>query len=393
MTSGEPGGLARGPRTPPADLPTEAPEPESEHWLASDPLRTGFILVLAVSLAMRFNILRDSYFITDDFMLASRAAEAPFGWDYLVRVHTGHFEPIGFAVMWLLTHLAPWSWGVALTVLIVGQGVVAVLVWRLLVELFRRRLLVLVPFALYCLTPLTAPATTWLSAAIIWVPLMAAIAGGTRQRVRYVRTGRTRHALGAVAWLLVGFASFEKVLVLLPYLVALTVAVSPHARVGVRDLVALARRTWLVWAGYVVATLVYLALYLRAASEAGNERLFSPSATQLWDFTYFSLFRTFIPGALGGPWSWQPAGYAGALVDSPRAFDWVCWIAATSIVCISWSCAATWRGTRWPCWCTSPGPSPCWPPDVSPSEVPSWPSRPATSPTPPSRWSSPSAAH
>ena len=250
-------------------------------------------------------------------------------------MHTGHFEPIGFAVMWLLAHLAPWNWGAAMTVLILGQGAVAVLVWRLLVELFGRRPLILVPFALYCLTPLTAPATTWLSAAIIWLPLMAAIAGGTRQHVRHVRTGRTRHAVAAVAWLLVGFASFEKVLVLLPYLVALTVAVSPQARSDIQGLVALARRTWLVWAGYAVTTIVYLALYLRSSWDTGAARLFSPSFTQLWDFTYLSVFRTFIPGALGGPWSWQPAGYAGALVDSPRAFDWVCWIAAASIVSVS----------------------------------------------------------
>ena len=322
----------------PTSAPSAAPEtqyPGTDHWLTSDPVRTGFLLVVAVSLAVRFNILRDSYFITDDFMLSSRAAESPFGWDYLFRVHTGHLEPIGFAVMWGLAHVAPWNWGAALTVLLLGQAVVAVLVWRLLVELFGRRPLTLVPFALYCLTPLTAPATTWLSAAIIWVPLMAAVAGGTRQHVRYVRTGRARHALAAVLWLVVGFASFEKTLVVLPYLVALTVAVSPQARAGARGLLALVRRTWLVWAAYAVATIGYLALYLRSSSAGGADRLFAPSVTELWDFTYLSLFRTFIPGALGGPWSWQPAGYAGALVDSPRLFDWVCWIAASLIVCAS----------------------------------------------------------
>lgn len=334
MTSVEPD-LARVSSTPDAAAAADTHETGTDRWLTSDPVRTGFLLVLAVSLAVRLNVLRDSYFITDDFMLSSRAAESPFGWDYLVRVHTGHFEPIGFAVMWVLAHVAPWSWGAALAVLVLGQAWVAVLVWRLLVELFGRRLLVLVPFALYCLTPLTAPATTWLSAAIIWVPLMAAVAGGSRQHLRYVRTGRARHATGALLWLVVGFASFEKVLVVLPYLVALTVAVSPEARAGVRGLVATVRRTWLVWAGYGVATVVYLALYLGSSSMDGGDRLFAPSATQLWDFTYLSLFRTFIPGALGGPWSWQPAGYAGALVDSPRVFDWVCWIAAAVIVCVS----------------------------------------------------------
>ena len=138
-------------------------------------MRTGFLLVLVVSLVVRLNVLRDSYFITDDFMLTSRAMESPFGWDYLGRVHTGHFEPVGFAVMWVLAHVAPWSWGAAVSVILVGLLIVSVLVWRLLVELFGRRGLALVPFSLFCFSPLTLPATTWLSAAIIWIPLMASV--------------------------------------------------------------------------------------------------------------------------------------------------------------------------------------------------------------------------
>jgi hypothetical protein len=319
--------------------PLPAPTPERDHWLVSDPLRTGFLLVLVLTMAVRFNILRDSYFITDDFMLMSRAAESPLGWDYLTRVHTGHFEPVGFGVMWVLAHVAPWNWGAAMTLLLAGQLVVAVLVWRLLVELFGRRPLTLVPFGLYCLTPLTAPATTWLSAAIIWLPLMAAVAGGTLQHVRYVRSGHLRHAVGAVLWLLLGFLSFEKVLILLPYLVVLTFAVQPQARFTARSIARLAQRTWVVWAGYAVAATAYLVVYASSARQSeGSERLVAPSPGQLWDFTYLSIFRTFVPASLGGPWSWQPISYAGALVDSPRVFDWACWIAAAAMVTASLAC-------------------------------------------------------
>ena len=307
-----------------------------DHWLVSDPVRTGFLLILAFTMAMRFNILRDSYFITDDFMLMSRAVESPMGWAYLTRVHTGHFEPVGFAVMWVLAHAAPWNWGAAMVVLLAGQLAVAILVWRLLVELFGRRPLTLVPFLLYCLTPLTVPATTWLSAAIIWLPLMAAVAGGALHHVRYVRTGHARNAAGAVLWLVFGLLSFEKVLIVLPYLVVLTVAVQPSLQPTVRGLIALARRTWLVWVGYALATIAYLAVYATSAQQSqGSDRLFAPSPGQLWDFTYLSIFRTFVPAALGGPWSWQPISYAGALVDSPRVFDWACWIAAALIVTAS----------------------------------------------------------
>ena len=277
----------------------DGPAPR-DHWLVRDPVRTGFLVVLVVSLVVRLNVLRDSYFITDDFMLTSRAMESPFGWDYLGRVHTGHFEPVGFAVMWVLAHFAPWSWGAAVSVILVGLLIVSVLVWRLLVELFGRRGLALVPFALFCFSPLTLPATTWLSAAIIWIPLMASVAGVTRHHVRYLRTGRPLSAVGAVIWLVVGLLSFEKTLVVLPYLVVLTLAVLPQMRIAPDDVWRRVKSTWLIWAGYLVTSAVYLFVYVGSlARDEGRASLFVPSLSQVWDFTYLSVFRTLIPASVG----------------------------------------------------------------------------------------------
>ena len=318
--------------TGPAGAADDGPAPR-DHWLVRDPVRTGFLVVLVVSLVVRLNVLRDSYFITDDFMLTSRAMESPFGWDYLGRVHTGHFEPVGFAVMWVLAHFAPWSWGAAVSVILVGLLIVSVLVWRLLVELFGRRGLALVPFALFCFSPLTLPATTWLSAAIIWIPLMASVAGVTRHHVRYLRTGRPLSAVGAVIWLVVGLLAFEKTLVVLPYLVVLTLAVLPQMRIAPDDVWRRVKSTWLIWAGYLVTSAVYLFVYVGSlARDEGRASLFVPSLSQVWDFTYLSVFRTLIPASVGGPWRWQPVGYGGALVDSPRFFDWLALAIAAAVI-------------------------------------------------------------
>ncbi|GAA1162539.1 hypothetical protein [Ornithinicoccus hortensis] len=320
-----------------SDRPVAA-DPGDTHWLLRNPIRTGFLLILGISLAVRYNVLRDSYFLTDDFMLQSRAMESPLGWEYLTRVHTGHFEPIGFGFMWLLGHLAPWNWTVAMVSMLAAQALVAVLVWRMLVELFRRRALILVPFAFYCLTPLTMPAFSWLSAAIIWLPLTAALAGGVRSHARYLRTGRRADAAWAVGWYVVGLASFEKIAIYLPFIAVLTFALSPTSRATLRDLWALFRRTWLVWAGYLVASLAYLVVYLDGAARADSSAdMIAPTQQQLGDFVYLSLFRTMIPGALGGPWSWYSEGAAGAIVNSPRAFDWACWIVALAVVAVSLS--------------------------------------------------------
>ena len=303
------------------------------HWLAENPLRSAFLVITVLALAVRFSVVKDSFFITDDFMLSARAMESPLSWTYLTRVHTGHFEPIGFAVMWLLAHLAPLSWGWTCLALLAGQALLSVLVWNLLVELFGRRPLILVPYVVFSFTPLTLPAFTWLAAAIIWLPLMIAIAGAMRSHARYVRSGRTRDAVLATAWFMVGLASFEKIVVYLPFIVAFSVALRPDVPIRIGALLRLAGQTWKVWLGYLLSSAAYLVLYLPGVRSVGNESpVTAPKAGPLSDFVFLSVFRTLIPGAFGGPWKWQPSSYALAIVDSPRAFDWACWILALGAV-------------------------------------------------------------
>jgi hypothetical protein len=291
------------------------------------------VAITILALAIRLSVLKDSFFITDDFMLSARAMENDFGWSYLTRVHTGHFEPIGFGVMWLLAHYAPLHWGWTVVAIGSAQAVLAVTLWMLLVELFGRRLLVLVPYALFCLTPLTMPAFTWLAAAIIWLPLMIAITGALRWHTRYVRTSRPVHAVWATLWFVMGLASFEKIAVFLPFVIAFTVAVAPEAPVTLRGLWGLVKRTRWVWFGYAATTIAYLVLYIPGVRSAGNDSpVTAPAMAPLSDFAFLSVFRTFVPGAFGGPWDWQPTSYALAIVDSPRSFDWLMWILALLIV-------------------------------------------------------------
>ncbi len=316
--------------------PTRRDSQPQLHWLARDPLRSGVLVIAAVALVVRFSVVKDSYFITDDFMLTTRALENDFGWSYLMRVHTGHLEPIGFATMWVLAHAAPLSWGWAVFVLMAGQAVLLLMVWRLLVELFGRRPLLLAPYAVFAFTPLTLPGFTWLAAAIIWLPLMVSVAGAMTAHARFVREGRARDAAVATLWLLLGLASFEKMAVYLPFALAYTVALSPSTPLGLRPLLRLLRRTWLVWVGYLAASALYLALYWAGTREAGASATYIPPRLgPVSDFVFFSVFRTFIPAVFGGPWTWQPHSYGLALVNSPRAFDWLCWIAAAALLLAS----------------------------------------------------------
>ena len=298
------------------------------HWLARDPVRTGFLLILVITLGIRFSILKDAFFNFDDYVLTSKAVENA-GWGYLTEIGTGHFSPFALAVMRLLAHLAPWNWGATASLLILGELIVAVLVWRLLTELFGRRLLVLAPFALYCLSPLTAPSFTWLAAALAALPLMAALAGALRHHTRYLRLGMRRDVGYATLWVLFGMASFEKILIYFPFVVVLTLALSPGTVIRPRPLLELARRTWLIWVSYLATVVAYLIVYLtRSGPGDGSSVIALPSAGRFWDFVGISILRTFVPGVFGGPWTWLPQG----LVGSPRAFEWICWFLALGVM-------------------------------------------------------------
>lgn len=313
--------------TDPADA-AKTTDTARNHWLARDPVRTGLLLVLVITLSIRFNIIKDSFFNTDDYVLTTKAVEN-LGWGYLTEIGTGHFSPFALAVMWLLAHVAPWNWGATAFLLILGELIVAVLVWRLLTELFGRRLLVLAPFALYCLSPLTAPAFTWLASALAALPLMAAIAGALRHHARYLRLGKRRDVAMATLWVLFGMASFEKILIYFPFVIVLTLALSPGSSLRPRSLLALVRRTWPIWISYLATAISYVILYVtRSGIREGRALIALPSAGQFWDFVNISLLRTFVPGAFGGPWAWATEG----LVNSPRAFEWICWILALGLV-------------------------------------------------------------
>jgi hypothetical protein len=297
------------------------------HWLAWDPVRTGLLLVLVITLGIRFSILKDSFFSYDDYVLTTRAVE-DHGWGYITEIGTGHFSPFGLAVMWLLAHLAPWNWGATAFVLIVGQLVVAVLVWRLLTELFGRRPLVLAPFALYCLSPLTAPSFTWLAAALAALPLMAALAGALRHHARYLRLGNARDVVFATLWVLFGMASFEKILIYFPFVVVLTLALSPETSLRPRPLLELAGRTRLIWISYLGTAVAYVILYFARRPSDGSALMVLPSVGQFREFANISILRTFVPSVFGGPWSWASQG----LVDSPPVFEWISTPAQLSVV-------------------------------------------------------------
>lgn len=312
--------------------PSDPAQRPGRHRRRLSALHLAALAIGLLSLAVRGSVLRDSYFITDDFLLMSMAVENDLTFDYLTRVHTGHFEPIGFTVMWLIGNFAPFSWGWAGVFLIGGQALLLLLTWQLMVELFGQRLLALAPFAMFAFSPLTIAAFTWLAAAIIWLPLAIATAGMLRFHVRYVRDQRRRDLVLATAWFIVGLASFEKILILLPFLVVFTIALDKSFGRGF-GVIRFVRRHLLMWSTYGVLTLVYVVLYARGSRTEGSfVALDVPTLPMSADFISMSLGRTYVPGLIGGPWSWDSFTAGLAVVGSPRFFDWLAWTLVVVLV-------------------------------------------------------------
>ncbi len=300
-------------------------DPET-HWLVRRPVLTAAALLVLVQIAIRASLLRDSFFITDDFMLSTRAYESPLDLSYLTRVHTGHFEPVGFLWVWLIAHAAPLSWPPVVLVAVIVQLLVNLAVLRLLVTLFGETPRILVPFALFLFSALTLPAFLWWSAHILWLPLQLAMAATMTYHVRWWRERRRRDLVLAVAWMVFGYLSFEKTLLLVPFLLVFSLGVLADRR-RPRDWWTTLRATWPIWAGYAATTAAFLGTYVVRASQATDDtsRLFLPGFGQISEFTYFSVLRTLVPGILGGPWGWADWGPGGALTDSPQILDWLSW--------------------------------------------------------------------
>jgi hypothetical protein len=317
-----------------ADL--EATDDLETHWLARRPVLTAAVLLILVQIAIRASLMRDSFFITDDFMLSTRAYESKLDLAYLTRVHTGHFEPVGFLWVWLIAHAAPLTWGPVVLVGAAAQLLVNLAVLRLLVTLFGETPRILVPLGLFLFSALTLPAFLWWSAHILWLPLQLAMAATMTHHVRWWRDRRRRDLVLAVLWLVVGYLSFEKTLLLLPFLVVFSLGVlSVHRRP--RDWLPGLRASWPVWTGYALATAAFLATYVVRAGQSTDDtsRLFLPSVGDLSEFSYFSVFRTLVPGMLGGPWGWADFGQGGALSDSPQILDWLSWAVLLLLVVVS----------------------------------------------------------
>jgi hypothetical protein len=303
------------------------------------------LALIAVSLLVKGAFLSHFYFRQDDFDVLDQTLRSGLTWKLLTYYHTGHLYPGVYLISWLLARSALYSWaagaGVEL-VLIAGSSLAA---WRLLRTLMGSRPALLIPLALYVLSPLPFQAYSWWIAGIEAIPLQIAIFMTLDCHVRYVWTGRFRHAAAAAAWLAFGLFFFEKSAVIPLLLFAVTAGFLIRKRWLPRAAGAALARFWPAWVLYLVLLAVYAGIFLAAAAGT-TQPPGSPAGHVTATFGWDLLSRSFAPGILGGPWRWSVTpGQPEAAANAPGILSVLALLVVLAVVVASVAVRPrAWRG-------------------------------------------------
>ena len=303
----------------------------------------AFVLVVA-QLIWKSAFLGHFYFRQDDFHVIELALSHSFSWSYLTYVGAGHLIPGVYAVAWVVARITPYSWGLAGTITVVMLAAADLAALRLLRTLFGTRPAILIPLAVYLLTPLTMPDLGWWTSAIESLPLQIATFMALNAQVYYVRTRRFRHAVAAAAWLLFGLVFFEKALIVPLLLLGVTSAFLAEGS-WLRAIGSSLVDYWRGWALQLAIVAGYLAVLLASLQTSSVRPGIPGSNAGVLTFIAEIIKDTFAPGALGGPWQWLPSGDAEyAYSAPPAALAWLSLIVAAAVIVASiWSRVRAWR--------------------------------------------------
>ena len=279
------------------------------------------------------------YFYLDDFAFTSRATQ--YGLSpgaFLFRSYNSHLMPGAFVEVWTLTKLWPMDYVPVVTLALFLQVVLGLLFYRLLATLFGPRAAILIPFAIFTMSPISLPAFLWWAASLNQLPQQIATVAALLCHVQYLRSGRVRRGVLGVVAVAGGLLFSEKTLLALPLVAGFTLAFaaggSPWSRV---------RRTWLdhrqVWLAYLTLVVPYAVYYLLAVPSPGRG---TATGGDLFSLGSTAVVEGILPGLLGGPWTWNPVGAGGlAAPGSVAAFLSAAVIVVFIVVTVAWNRASS----------------------------------------------------
>src|ERR1700735_4367154 len=177
---------------------------EAAEWISRNAITVAAVALIVVQLWWKAGLLSHFYFRQDDFQILDHALASRFSGTYLITIDGGHLMPGGLALAWVLARVSLYDWTLASLVILAMLAAASLALLRLLRTLFGSRPAILIPLTIYLFTPLTVPGLSFWATTLNWLPLQLAILMAADAHIRYVRTGRFRHAAVAAAWLALG---------------------------------------------------------------------------------------------------------------------------------------------------------------------------------------------
>lgn len=300
---------------------------------------TSAVVLILAQLIWRATLLRHANFFQDDYQLIEQASREPFGWHYLMQIHSVHLMPGVFLLVKIVTEISPYSWPLAAGVALFLQLLAGLAVARMLRALFGTRPAILAPLALFLLTPLTVAALGWWAAALNVLPVEIAVAMAVAAHVEYLRGGKRSRAVEEVAWVVAGLLFFETAVVIPLLLLALTVCYfGSDGRPGqLRGAVGRTLRPhWRLWATYLGVVVGYGAFYWTSKTGSVKIGTVSPVSHAALGYAGRLIFQTFVPGVFGGPWQWYAPEQNSYGWATPVGYAlWLTWIAMALVVLLT----------------------------------------------------------
>jgi hypothetical protein len=289
-------------------------------WFKRNYVLTAGVLLVLAEVIWKALFLSQMYFSQDDFVNLDIAVKSKFGWHYLSLIGAGHFFPGVRALAWVLARISLYDWGLDAGVALLFVAAASLAALRLLRILFGDRPAILIPLAIYALTPLTVPDLGWWWCAIESLPLQLALFMALAAHVRYVRSGGASHLTAAAVWLAIGMLFFEKGFIVAPLMFVITAGFLTGTRTWRTGVVVALRqyaRAWLVYGGLMVG---YAVMFFVAFSSSAQQAQAPSSASAVLSVGFTLIRDTFLPGAFGGPWHWLSLPDGQQALAQPAAF-------------------------------------------------------------------------
>ena len=274
-------------------------------WDSVSPRLTGpdraAILLALGQVPLLLMVLVPGSLYLDDLRGQSYAAGRAW-WPFVIESNGTHFAPLPLSIDWLTVQIAPLADWPAVTVTVLIRVVLVLAVWQLLRELFGPRAALLVPLAVVTITPALLPTTAWYRQAMTALLMVVFLCVASHQHLRFVRTGQGRALLGVVLSVTAALLTFEKAVLIAPWLALLTAAASP-ATASLRERLRRIRRGWAPLAVAGCLTAAHLLIYLNGPFDKG-----AAGQLQAGDVVQMigrQLAEGLVPGLLGGPWRWR----------------------------------------------------------------------------------------